>query len=262
MRSLFQSSGSVLAISSSTFAVAVVAVLFALFLLLLLGSLARAKRGDGSRAVARAPRAQATPHAPAGRAPAPKTVLSRRDFFRGGLLASLGVFTAQFGGATLAFLWPNLIGGFGGLITLTDSPDSILDQIRSTRQPFYFGAGRFYLINYTGDGDKPGGIYEGFTVEVPGSGRLMALYQKCAHLGCRVPFCDQSQWFECPCHGSKYNYAGEYELGPAPAGLQRFPVRIANGQVSVDTGNPGPNPPRGVDTIRQAPEGPFCVGGV
>jgi hypothetical protein len=26
------------------------------------------------------------------------------------------VFTAQFGGATLAFLWPNLAGGFGSLI--------------------------------------------------------------------------------------------------------------------------------------------------
>jgi cytochrome b6-f complex iron-sulfur subunit len=171
------------------------------------------------------------------------------------------VFTAQFGGATLAFLWPNLTGGFGSVITLTDSPDSILDQIRSSRQPFYFGAGRFYLINYTGDGDTPGGIYDGLTAAVPGSGRLMALYQKCAHLGCRVPFCDQSQWFECPCHGSKYNYAGEYELGPAPNGLQRFVVKVAGSQVTVDTGNPTAGPPRGTDTIHQSPEGPFCVGG-
>lgn len=187
--------------------------------------------------------------------------MSRRDFFRGGLLASLGVFTAQFGGATLAFLWPNLTGGFGSVITLTDSPDSIMDQIRSARQPFYFGAGRFYLVNYTGDDDRPGGLYEGLTAEA-GGGRLMALYQKCAHLGCRVPFCEQSQWFECPCHGSKYNYAGEYTLGPAPNGLQRFVVKIEGGQVTVDTGNPTAGPPRGTDSIRQAPEGPFCVGGV
>jgi cytochrome b6-f complex iron-sulfur subunit len=247
-----------LGISASTFAVGVVAVLFGVFVLLLLGSLARARRSARRPAVTGAPAAAAVPTAPT---PKPRTVLSRRDFFRGGLLASLGVFTAQFGGATLAFLWPNLTGGFGSVITLTDTPDSIVDQIRSSRQPFYFGAGRFYLINYNGDGDKPGGIYEGLTAEVPGSGRLMALYQKCAHLGCRVPFCDQSQWFECPCHGSKYNYAGEYELGPAPNGLQRFVVKIDGTQVTVDTGNPTAGPPRGTDTIRQAPEGPFCVGG-
>jgi cytochrome b6-f complex iron-sulfur subunit len=248
----------VLAIAQSTFAIAIVAVLFALFVLLLLGTLARARR---SRRPAGAGAPAAAGAAPAAPAPRPKAVLSRRDFFRGGLLASLGVFTAQFGGATLAFLWPNLTGGFGSVITLTDTPDSILDQIRSSRQPFYFGAGRFYLINYTGDGDKAGGIYDGLTAEVAGSGRLMALYQKCAHLGCRVPFCEQSQWFECPCHGSKYNYAGEYELGPAPNGLQRFVVKIQGTQVTVDTGNPTAGPPRGTDTIHQSPEGPFCVGG-
>jgi cytochrome b6-f complex iron-sulfur subunit len=249
----------VIGISASTFAVAIVAVLFGLLVLLLLASLARARRSAKRPAVAAATAAPAA--APAAAGPKPKTVLSRRDFFRGGLLASLGVFTAQFGGATLAFLWPNLAGGFGSVITLSDTPESIMDQIRSSRQPFYLGAGRFYLINYNGDGDEPGGPYEGHTAEVPGSGRLMALYQKCAHLGCRVPFCDQSQWFECPCHGSKYNYAGEYELGPAPSGLQRFVVRVDGGQVTVDTGNPTAGPPRGVDTIRQAPEGPFCVGG-
>ena len=27
---------------------------------------------------------------------------------------------------------------------------------------------------------------------------LVALYQKCPHLGCRVPNCATSQWFECP----------------------------------------------------------------
>ncbi len=250
----------VLGISSSTFAVGVVAILFVLFVLFLGASLARARRSAKKPAVTAVP-AGAPGAAPAGPSPRTKTVLSRRDFFRGGLLASLGVFAAQFGGATLAFLWPNLTGGFGSVITLTDTPASIMGQIQGSRQPFYFGAGRFYLINYTGDGDKAGGIYDGLTADVPGSGRLMALYQKCAHLGCRVPFCEQSQWFECPCHGSKYNYAGEYELGPAPNGLQRFVVKVTGGQLTVDTGNPTAGPPRGTDTIRQAPEGPFCVGG-
>ncbi len=247
-----------LGIAQSTFAVILVIVLFAIFALLLGGSFARARRsarragaptlGTGRPATAAV---AATPAATSSR-----TVVSRRDFFRGGLLSSLLVFAAQFGGASLAFLWPNLKGGFGSLITLPDTLDSIKGQIEQGRQPYYFGAGRFYLINYSGDGDKAGGIYDGLT-----AGGLMAIYQKCAHLGCRVPFCQQSQWFECPCHGSKYNYAGEYQLGPAPTGLMRFKVSVSGSSVEVDTSSIIPGPPRGTNTIHQAPEGPFCVGG-
>ncbi|NNC42219.1 MAG: Rieske 2Fe-2S domain-containing protein, partial [Acidimicrobiia bacterium] len=48
------------------------------------------------------------------------------------------------------------------------------------------------------------------------AGGFTALWQKCVHLGCRVPWCASSQGFECPCHGSKYNAHGEYFAGPAP----------------------------------------------
>ena len=62
-----------------------------------------------------------------------------------------------------------------------------------------------------------------------------------------------------PCHGSKYNVAGEYQLGPAPRGLQRFPVSIKSGSLYVDTSTLIPGPPRGTDTINEPPQGPFCV---
>ena len=66
---------------------------------------------------------------------------------------------------------------------------------------------------------------------------IVALYQKCPHLGCRVPQCVTSQWFECPCHGSQYNQVGEKKAGPAPRGMDRFPVTVAaNGDVVVNTG--------------------------
>jgi cytochrome b6-f complex iron-sulfur subunit len=236
-------------ISQSVFAVGIVVLLFGLFLVLLLGSFVRARRAASRLEAAGRPGEPAPPAAPRA-----KGVISRRDFFRGGLLSSLLVFAAQFGGASLAFLWPNLKGGLGSVITLDDTTDAIKNSIRQDRQPYYFGAGRFYLINYSGDGDKPGGIYEGITSE-----SLMAIYQKCAHLGCRVPFCQQSQWFECPCHGSKYNYAGEYELGPAPTGLMRFKVTVEGSTVKVDTSSVIPGPPRGTDTIHEPPQGPFCV---
>jgi cytochrome b6-f complex iron-sulfur subunit len=88
----------------------------------------------------------------------------------------------------------------------------------------------------------------------------MTLYQKCAHLGCRVPYCGTSHWFECPCHGSKYNLAGERMPGsPAPAGLWRFPLEIEGDVVLVDTSKPSAQPPLGTDTIRQPPAGPNCI---
>ena len=62
-----------------------------------------------------------------------------------------------------------------------------------------------------------------------------ALYQKCVHLGCRVPQCLTSQWFECQCHGSQYNRNGEKKGGPAPRGLDRFPLTVHGGSVSVNT---------------------------
>jgi cytochrome b6-f complex iron-sulfur subunit len=245
-----------LAISSSAIATVLIVVLFGVFLLLLGASLMRARRSQRALAAAGEGGAAPVPGRPGAPTAAKRTtVISRRDFLRTSLLGSLGMFTAQFGGASLAFLWPKLTG-FGSIITVPESLDTIRDQIQESRQPYYYGAGRFFLISYNGDGDQPGGIYEGLT-----SQNLMAVYQKCAHLGCRVPFCDQSRWFECPCHGSKYNYAGEWRLGPAPTGLHRFAVRIQGNTVNVDTSKVVPGPPRGTDTIRQSPEGPFCVGG-
>jgi cytochrome b6-f complex iron-sulfur subunit len=183
-------------------------------------------------------------------APAPAPV-DRRSFLRGGMLAAVGVFVAQMGGASLAFLWPNLKGGFGSLVQ-AGSVSDIKASIAQSDQPFYSGAGRFWVVPYTGDGVDT--IYAGLTQQ-----GLMALYQKCPHLGCRVPFCQSSRWFECPCHGSKYNEAGEYQLGPAPTGMFRFKLTIQGDTVMVDTSNIIPGPPRGTNTIHEPPEGPFCV---
>jgi len=185
---------------------------------------------------------------------APKPV-SRRDFFRGSLLVSLTVFGVQFGAGTIAFLWPNLKGGFGSVIA-AGNVNEIKSEINSTEQPFYVGAGRFYLVPY--DGKPSGDIdYEADGLAADG---VMPLYQRCVHLGCRVPFCQSSQWFECPCHGSKYNKAGEYQLGPAPRGMDRFKLEIdGSGNVLVDTSVVILGPPRGTDTINEPPQGSFCV---
>jgi hypothetical protein len=41
--------------------------------------------------------------------------------------------------------------------------------------------------------------------------------------------------------------------------MDRFAVRVQGGTVQVDTTQIVLGPPRGIDTIGQEPEGPFCV---
>jgi cytochrome b6-f complex iron-sulfur subunit len=193
----------------------------------------------------------------AGLPPPPRRgqAVSRRDFFRKSLISSLLVFGAQFGGASIAFLWPSLKGGFGAVID-AGSVEEIRSAIRSANgEPFYVGTGRFYVVPYEGRATESANyVDDGVAAE-----GLMPLYQRCVHLGCRVPFCGDSKWFECPCHGSKYNQAGEYRLGPAPRGMDRFHVEIVGGRVMVDTSEVVLGPARGTDTISQPPQGPFCV---
>jgi cytochrome b6-f complex iron-sulfur subunit len=89
----------------------------------------------------------------------------------------------------------------------------------------------------------------------------MALYQVCVHLGCKVPWCESSQWFECPCHGSRYNRWGEFRGGPAGRGLDRFAVTVEDGRVIVDTSVIIEGPSRQANSLDQPPEGPSCLGG-
>lgn len=105
-------------------------------------------------------------------------------------------------------------------------------------------------------------------VEVPAAraylvrvqGEVVALSWKCTHLGCRVPFCASSGRFECPCHGSVFNRAGEYLAGPAPRGLDRYPVEIgADGIVTIDTATTTDGPPPGTATINEPASGPSCA---
>ena len=234
--------------SARTLAILVVGGLFGLFLLLLVASLIRARVAISQ---ARQLGEDAPPPEPEPERAKPKPV-SRREFVRRSLLSSVMLFGAEFGAASLAFLWPNLRGGFGSVINLGLSPDDIKAQIEADQQPFYYGAGRMYIVPY--EGEEAEGEYSGLVSE-----GLMALYQRCVHLGCRVPFCEQSQWFECPCHGSKYNRAGEWREGPAPKGLDRFAVQVTDGLVSVDTSQIISGPPRGINSTGQDPEGPFCV---
>jgi cytochrome b6-f complex iron-sulfur subunit len=171
-----------------------------------------------------------------------------------------GLGLSAFGGAVLAFLWPTLSGGFGSKIN-AGNLDDILATIRDTREPFYVPEGRFYISAYPADAvPKAEAAYS--PAVLPGmEAGVVAIYQKCVHLGCRVPFCATSQWFECGCHGSQYNRVGEKKAGPAPRGLDRFAMTVSGDIFTVDTGLIIQGPPIGTNTTGQEAEGPHCIGG-
>jgi cytochrome b6-f complex iron-sulfur subunit len=240
----------VLAISTGTLVAIVVIGIVDLFAIVFGLSFVRARREQ------RAAEAAATAEALGQPAPKGPKPVSRREFFRRSLIASVLLYGAQFGGATLAFLWPALKGGFGSVINAGKIQDIKNAITEGEGEPVYSGTGRFYLVPYTGRATEAVDYEaEGLTAQ-----GIMPLYQRCVHLGCRVPFCAQSQWFECPCHGSKYNTAGEYKLGPAPRGMDRFRIEVTEGgDVMVDTSEVILGPPRGADTLRRPQSGPFCV---
>ena len=187
---------------------------------------------------------------------AKKRGMSRRDFFRRSWLGAMGVGLGGFGLASVQFLWPSLAGGFGSTINLGGKDDLAEKLAAAPGGVLYFAEARTYLVAYT-----PASGQESFYEDVrPKDLEMLAVYQKCAHLGCKVPHCEASNWLECPCHGSRYNKAGEYKFGPAPRGLSHFPLTLDGDSVFVNTLTAIDGPPRGVDTINQEPEGPHCVG--
>jgi cytochrome b6-f complex iron-sulfur subunit len=184
--------------------------------------------------------------------------VTRRQFLNRGLVTFMTLGLAGFGTTTIAFLWPTLSAGFGAKIRAGKLTD-LLATIRDTKEPVYISEGRMYITAYPrSSAGAAGQAYTGGVLDGMREG-VVALYQKCPHLGCRVPWCKTSQWFECPCHGSQYNRVGEKKGGPAPRGMDRFPVSIAGGVVTVDTGTVVQGPPIGTDTTGQQPEGPHCA---
>ena len=188
--------------------------------------------------------------------------VSRRQFLNRGLLAAVGFSLTGFGAAVLAFLWPlKNAAGFGGQINIGKYSD-IIAYIQQNRQPFYAPNARTYIVQYPNNPSDLAAakkVYKPAIYSNMSTLGIVALYQRCVHLGCRVPFCQSSQWFECPCHGSKYNRVGEKKAGPAPRGLDRFYATNSGGSIVVDTGTIYIGPPIGTNTTGQNAEGPLCV---
>ncbi len=188
--------------------------------------------------------------------------VSRRQFFNRATVTLMSAGLGGFGAAVIGFLWKGAEGGFGSKIN-AGKLDDIVAGIRSNKGFLYLPEARAWVTEYPKESlAKAEAVYSTQAPVFAGmSSGIVALYQKCPHLGCRVPTCATSQWFECPCHGSQFNRVGEKKGGPAPRGMDRFAVSINNGNVVIDTGAVFGGPAIGTNTTGQEAEGPHCVGG-
>lgn len=189
--------------------------------------------------------------------------VSRRQFLNRATVSLMGAGLTSFAAAGfVGMLWPSGASGFGGKVGI-GKLDEVLGNIRSGGGFFYVSSARAWITAFPAEAvPKAKGVSTYKPVFSGMQKGLVALYQKCPHLGCRVPSCSTSQWFECPCHGSQYNRVGEKKAGPAPRGMDRFIINVSDaGDVVVDTGTAFPGPPIGTNTTGQEAEGPHCITG-
>lgn len=161
----------------------------------------------------------------------------------------VGLLSLEFLGGTLAFLYPNLTGGLGGMLQIGSASDIVGNFADWAKgEPYLVPKARIFFVNVPAGKDLVLG--KAANVRDPKSD-VLALYRKCPHLGCQIPqLCDKSHWFECLCHGSKYTILGEKRDGPAPRGLDRFPTTIdAGGHYVIDSGKIITGPPIGTATF-------------
>ena len=188
--------------------------------------------------------------------------ISRRTLLRRSIGGAALLWLTEVAAGSIGFLWPNTKGGFGSVIkigTIADIKAANSSLPFADGFPVYYQEARAYIMlvdtarqEFVPGEDKAG---DGTALNV------RALYQRCPHLGCKPNPCLKNYWFECPCHGSRYDRLGikaqGAQYGPAPRGMDRFSITVdADGNLIVDTskitlgplpipvGQPGIIPPR------------------
>ncbi len=149
--------------------------------------------------------------------------LRRRQALRLGLVGTVILFLAELGGFFTGlgqllpgFLRPLKAEAFGGTIA-AGTIEELMNWFKDKKdEPFLVTQGRFFVLR------APDG--------------LLAVFRKCTHLGCTVPWNAAEDQFHCPCHGSLFDkHTGVVKGGPAPRPLDPFALTIEDGQVMVDT---------------------------
>ena len=146
--------------------------------------------------------------------PAAERAVNRRQFLAWAWAVSLVGLFGQAGLGLLQFFRPRPApGGFGG-----DVVAGSIDEF-APGEVSYILRGRAYISRLE-------------------DGGFLALWQRCTHLGCTVPWREDEGVFHCPCHSSLFDRKGEVLGGPAPRPLDLFPLRAEEGRLVIETGRP------------------------
>ncbi len=155
---------------------------------------------------------------------APESGVTRRQFLGRAWWAAIVVLALEAVGGLVASMWPSLKeGSFGTKVKIASVEEALAMPVGTVMS---FTEQRFYLSR----------VEDGF----------LALYRKCTHVGCVVPWVgdDPSEdglastgRFNCPCHGAIFDRYGMVHAGPAPRPLDIFPITIEGDELVVDTGD-------------------------
>lgn len=143
-----------------------------------------------------------------------RNAFSRREFVGLSWGVSLAGLFVQAGAALARFLRPRIEpGGFGTEVVAGRADEFLPGSVSHIQE------GRFYLSRLE-------------------DGSFLALWHSCTHLGCTVPWVEEEYRFHCPCHSSIFTSTGEVVSGPAPRPMDLFPIRVVDGELVVNTGQP------------------------
>lgn len=158
-----------------------------------------------------------------GNCPAEDRGITRRQFLGRAWWAVAGLLVIETVGGFVASLSPKVkAGSFGSKVSVASVEEVKAMPVGTVLS---FNEQRFYLSR----------VESGF----------LALYRKCTHVGCVVPWVadDPSEddlaargRFNCPCHGGIFDRYGVVRAGPPPRPLDLFLITIEGGEVIVDTG--------------------------
>ena len=159
--------------------------------------------------------------------------VSRRKVLLIGFWSAMGATMFGIVATIINSLYARDVAGFGGTVFVGS-----VDQLAPGKKLHNLDA-KAWIVRFDAEQARRNNAQEG---------AIMALYHKCPHLGCTVPYrADFSRedprngetyagWFLCPCHGSTYSDGGVRVFGPAPRSLDTFALTIAGGKMTVNTG--------------------------
>lgn len=183
--------------------------------------------------------------------------VSRRRVLKAGFFAALFATLGGIGATIVSVLYPRGLSGFGGPVPVPASRIPAPGEA-----PLRVQEGRFLLVNLLPDEGRVASDTES------SAGGLLALWQKCPHLGCTVPWkgdfkhpkdeLQRKGMFNCNCHGSTYTKAGALVVGPATRAMDTMEIEVAKDGIVVQTGKirrgTNDNPRLAVPYPRRRPE--------